>query len=82
LKGFGDQVNSASDLRQGGLHGGCNFGVLGVDDAGDFQGGLQVEILRDGVGLLGGKMAESRGGLLGWSCQRFVSMGRALHFSG
>jgi hypothetical protein len=32
--------------------------------------------------LLGGEMAESRGGLAGWSCQRFVSMGRALHFSG
>jgi hypothetical protein len=26
--------------------------------------------------LLGGEMAESRGGLLEWSCQRFVSMGR------
>jgi hypothetical protein len=27
-------------------------------------------------------MAEFRSGLLAWSCQRFVSMGRALHFSG
>ena len=82
LKRFCDLVNSASDLRQGGLHGGGNFGVLGIDDAGDFQGGLQVEIPGGRVGLLGGEMAESRGGLAGWSCQRFVSMGRALHFSG
>ena len=40
-----------------GFHGGGNFGVLGIDDAGDFEGRFLVEILGGAVGLLGGEVA-------------------------
>ena len=57
LKGFGDQVNCACDLRQGGFYGGGNFRVLRIDDAGDFERGFLVEIPGGAIGLFGGQVA-------------------------
>jgi hypothetical protein len=46
------------DLRQGALYGGGDLSVFAVDDAGDFERGLAVEIGGGGVGFLRGEVAE------------------------
>jgi len=40
----GDPIDCLSDLRQSALHRGRNLGVFMVDDAGNFERGLEVQI--------------------------------------
>jgi hypothetical protein len=47
----GDQIDRLRDLRQSALHGGRNLGVFTIDDAGNFERGLAIEIGGRGVGF-------------------------------
>ena len=57
----GDLVDSASDLRQGTLHGSGDGGVFLVDEAGDFERGFAVEVGGGGIGLLGAEAVHIGG---------------------
>jgi hypothetical protein len=48
-------------LRQSALHRGSNLGIFTVDDAGDFERALAIEIGGGGVGFLGAQASEFRG---------------------
>ena len=54
----GDDVDGAGDLRQGAADGGGDGGVFVVHQAGDFEGGFVVEIVRRRCDLLGEQDAE------------------------
>ena len=80
FQSFRDQIDCAGDLRQGSFHGSGNFGVLRIDDVGDFERGFQVEISGGAVGLLCREVAQFRGGLLRDTSQQFASVVPATHF--
>jgi hypothetical protein len=53
-----DQVDPLCDRPQSALHGGSDFGIFTVDDAGDFERGLAIEIGGGRVCFLGAEAAE------------------------
>src|SRR5579864_5665784 len=55
----GHEVDGAGDLRQRVLDGGGDFGVFGIDDAGNLEGGLEVEIAGMGVRTFGGQVLQT-----------------------
>ena len=54
----GDQIDRLRDLPESALHGGGNLGIFSVDDAGDFERRLAIEIDGGGVCFLGTEAAE------------------------
>ncbi len=54
----GDQIDRLRDGPQSALHGGSDLGIFSVDDAGDFERGLAIEIGGGGVRFLGAEAAE------------------------
>jgi hypothetical protein len=53
-----DQVDPLCDRPQSAVHGGSDFGIFTVDDAGDFERGLAIEMGGGGVCFLGAEAAE------------------------
>ena len=62
------QVDRLRDLRERALDGARDLGVFGVDDAGDFERRLAVEIGGGGVRFLGAEAAKIMT-LRSWFCQ-------------
>ena len=60
-KGRRDQVDRLRDLPERALHSAGDLGVFTVDDAGDFECRLLIEIGRGGVCFLGAEAAQIRG---------------------
>ena len=56
----GNQIDSLRDGSQSALHGGSDLGIFSVDDAGDFERGLAVEVGRRSVSFLRREAAEVR----------------------
>ena len=58
----GDPIDCLSDLRQSALHRGRNLGVFMVDDAGNFERGLEVQIGGRGVCSFGAEATQVHAG--------------------
>src|SRR5436853_381355 len=55
----GHEVDGAGNLRQRVLDRCGDFGVFGIDDAGNLEGGFEVDVVGLGIGTFGGQVLQA-----------------------